>query len=336
MTKQSHSSSSRRTFLRQGGLATLSLGSASVTTIPQPSSSYLASCSCDGNIVKLFTTRVKAPIKVLLASDTHLWMDDDRGIPYRTYSARMAKAYNQTKHFQTKEATTPEASFQQIIDLAKSQKVDLVSLPGDLFSFPSEAAIDWVMQQLKTLEQPFQYTAGNHDWHYEGMEGKLADLRREWCEKRLKPLYQGQSYLMSAMDIKGVRFLSFDNSTNEILPEQLTFLRQQIASKVPLIVFAHIPFYVPGRSMGFGCGHPDWGWNSDRNFEIERRERWPKTGHSSTTLAFCRELFSANSLLGVFAGHTHRPSMDSFKGIPQIVAEANATGAYLDIQIMPL
>src|SRR5690606_39099339 len=102
--------------------------------------------------------------------------------------------------------------------------------PGDIFSFPSEAAIDWSMQQLASLSVPFQYTAGNHDWHYEGMEGSLVNLRKEWSEKRLKPLYQKENPLMSTIDINGVRIISIDNSVNEILPEQLQFFKQHVIS----------------------------------------------------------------------------------------------------------
>lgn len=327
---------SRRNFIKNSAIVGLTAPTAYYHANEPTTKPYLTSCSLTGHVVQLHTTAIKEPISVLMASDTHLWMDDERGLPYRQYSERMAKAYNSTKHFLTKEATNPEQSFQSLIQLTKERKADLLALPGDLFSFPSEAAIDWVMQQLSTLSTPFQYTAGNHDWHYEGMEGKLADLRREWCNKRLAPLYQGQNPLMSMVEIKGVRFVSFDNSTNEILPEQLTFLRTQIASKAPLVIFSHIPYYIPGRSMGFGCGNPTWGWDTDKNYAIERRERWPKTGHTSTTFAFCQALFAAPNVLGIFAGHTHKASMDTLHGTPQIVADANATGAYLDIQLLPL
>ena len=40
------------------------------------------------------------PAKLLVLADTHLFRDDERGAPYREFSGRMAKAYNQTTHFQ--------------------------------------------------------------------------------------------------------------------------------------------------------------------------------------------------------------------------------------------
>jgi predicted phosphodiesterase len=326
-------SSSRRKFIQNAGLVSLGWG---IDGSAATRNNFLHSFSQDQNQVRIYSDKIQKPVKIIMASDTHLWMDDARGDAFRQYSGRMAKAYNQTKHFITGEATDPNQSFQQIIQLTNDSKADLLTLPGDIFSFPSEAAIDWSMQQLASLSVPFQYTAGNHDWHYEGMEGSLVNLRKEWSEKRLKPLYQKENPLMSAIDINGVRIISIDNSVNEILPEQLQFFKQHVISGKPLLLFVHIPLYAPGRKTGFGCGHPDWGWDIDKGFEIERRERWPKSGHTKTTMDFHQQVFNAPNLLGVFAGHIHRPSMDVINGIPQFVTEANATGAYLEILVNPV
>jgi hypothetical protein len=48
------------------------------------------------------------------------------------------------------------------------------------------------------------------------------------------------------------------NSTYEILPEQLDFYRQQVSSNEPLVLLIHIPLYIPGHNLDFGCGHPEW------------------------------------------------------------------------------
>ena len=47
-----------------------------------------------------------------------------------------------------------------------------------------------------------------------------------------------------------------------------------------------------------------------------------------------REVFNTPNLLGVLAGHIHRPSLDVVNGVPQIVAEANAEGGYLDVELL--
>lgn len=94
----------------------------------------------------------------------------------------------------------------------------------------------------------------------------------------------------------------------------------------------HIPLYAPGRGIYFGCGHPEWGAKSDKIWQIERRPKWPESGHTATTLAFRNEVSAARNLLSVFAGHIHRQSLDCVNNIPQFVTEANASGGYLDVE----
>ena len=69
-------------------------------------------------------------------------MDDDRGTPFLNYSDRMAKAYNQTTHFKTREKTNPKKSFEKALEFAKKLNADVITLVGDIFSFPSELAIE--------------------------------------------------------------------------------------------------------------------------------------------------------------------------------------------------
>ena len=294
-----------------------------------------SSFAVDGNRMRFYTDTVTKPINVLVAADTHLFTDDKRGDPYRQFSGRMAAAYNETKHFQTGEPTNPEESFMRILERAQERNVDLLALVGDIFSFPSEAAIDWVGEKLEDAKVPYLYVAGNHDWHYEGMKGSLEELRATWIDKRLKPLYQGNDPLMSSYDVGEVRFLAIDNSHYQILPEQLKFFRAHVNSGKPLVLTVHIPLFAPGRPTGFGCGHPAWGAKTDRNFEVERRPIWPESGHTQVTLAFHREVFAASNLIGIFAGHIHRNSIDVINGTPQFVTDDNASGAFMDVEFLP-
>ena len=168
------------------------------------------------------------------------------------------------------------------------------------------------------------------------MKGKLASLRDKWTEKRLMPLYQGNNPLMAAYDIKGIRFLAIDNSTYEINDEQLIFLSEQVVSGLPLVLLVHIPMYAPGKKISFGCGNPFWRATTDRNSELERRTKWPENGHTKTTFEFYKKVFDSSNVMRIFAGHIHRNSIEIIKGKPQIVSDDNASGAYLDIDFMPL
>lgn len=324
---------SRRGLIRSAlaGSALSSLANVQAAAAPAVRTGF----SQDDNRVRLYSPAISKPVKVLVMADTHLFRDDERGMPYREFSGRMAKAYNQTKHFRTQAVTNPEVCFEETLKAAKDSGADAVVLAGDIFSFPSEAAVEWVMSRLEKAGLPWLYTAGNHDWHYEGMPGSSAELRQTWIEKRLRPLYLGRSSAMDVLDLAGVKVVVIDNSTYEIEPAQLAFFRQQVASGLPMVLCVHIPLFAPGRPVGFGCGHPAWGAATDKNFTIERRPQWRTEGHTQVTLDFHREVFSAPNLLGVFAGHTHQVSIDVQGGIPQVVTGANATGAHLVVEMLP-
>ena len=293
------------------------------------------SFALDGNVIRFYHPAIKERFNITMLADTHLFKDDERGVPFQQFSGRMAKAYNQTIHFQTGAATNPEESFRKTLEIAKQDQSKLDALIGDIFSFPSEAAVEWVASQLKEAQLPHLYVTGNHDWHYEGMEGSSHSLRDTWTQKRLRPIYQNDHPLMTVREISGVRFLALDNSTYQITPEQLAFFRKEVASQQPLVLMVHIPLYAPERSLGFGCGHPKWNAQNDKNYQLERRERWPETGHSQTTMQFHKEVFSCPNLLGILAGHTHKPTLDVVNGIPQVITPPNATGGYLKVEGIP-
>ena len=290
----------------------------------------------DNEKVSFYAEKIKKNLKVIHIADTHLFMDDERGIPYREFSNRMAKAYNQTTNFKTREKTTPMECFEKTLAYAKQVNADVITLVGDIFSFPSELAVEWVNSKLEATGIPYIYVAGNHDWHYEGMRGKLDTLRDTWIENRLLSLYQGKNPLMAAYDIKGIRFLAIDNSTYEINDEQLAFFSKHAASGLPLVLLVHIPMYAPGKSISFGCGNPNWNASTDRNYKLEKRPRWPVAGHSKTTFNFYDEVFNSPNLLGIFTGHIHKNSIEIINGKPQIVSDDNASGGYLDIDFLNL
>ncbi len=324
---------SRRHFVQGGAIASLSLPAFAQQRPSSPRQPV--AFAQDRNRIRILTPGLARAFNLLMLADTHLFRDDDRGKPFRSFSGRMAMAYNQTRHFESGEPTDPEKGFVEALRVAQKNKSSLVAMVGDIVSFPSEAAVEWVLAQLRESGLPSLYTAGNHDWHYEGMDGPLDTLRDTWTRQRLLPLYRGDPPLMSVRETEGVRVVAIDNSTYEIQPAQLDFLRQQIASNTPFILCVHIPLHAPGRSLGFGCGHPDWSAATDRNHQLERRVRWREGGHTRITFDFHREVFSAPNLLAVFAGHTHRASLDVVNGIPQFVTDPNATGAHLLVDFVP-
>jgi predicted phosphodiesterase len=282
--------------------------------------------------VRFYHSRVLEKFRCTFIADTHLSRDDERGRDFTLYSDRMSKAYLKTRHFQTGVETNPEEAFVNTLEIAKKENSSLLILAGDIFSYPSEAAITFVLQELKKIGIPYIFTAGNHDWHYEGMTGSADHLRKTWINNRLLALYQGEHPMYGVRKIHGIRIITLDNSTYEINEDQLDFFEDQLAKGDPILLCVHIPFYVPGRNVGFGCGHPEWNGMNDKNFELEKRERWPESGHSAITKNFYQRMKTSPQIIGILAGHIHKHSVAIFNhGFPQIVTSANAGGGYLTL-----
>ncbi len=271
---------------------------------------------------KFVCPELKDTVRIFVIGDTHIGDDDERGKPFEQYSKRMAAAFSKFDR---------RGNLAKAVKMAAGKKVDMVALVGDTISYPSHSGAEYIKATMDGCGVPWGYISGNHDWHYEGEEGSQVDMRARWTEKRLKPLYQGENPLMYAKTVKGLRLLFVDDSIYQILPEQLDFLKRELARGEPTILLMHIPMYTPGRTVSLGS--PDWGWDTDYGWKWERRERWPKEGCGETTKEFCRTALSAPNMLGIFAGHHHRQEMDNFHGLTQLVTPGHfsAPDAFLDL-----
>ncbi|MBO7622264.1 MAG: metallophosphoesterase [Victivallales bacterium] len=317
----------RRDFLKMGtGLAALMamcpgtglLAAEEETGRPSGQAAF----ALDGNNLRLQGLGLKKPVKLLVLADSHLSIDDERGIPYQDYSKRMAQYFKQSV-----------PNLEKAASVAKNRKFDMILMLGDMVSFPTAKGVETILEKIQPLETPFAYIAGNHDWHYEGEPGTEIELRKKWTEKTLKPLYQDHNPLCYNVVVNGINIVMMDTSVNEILPEQLDFWRAQVKTGLPMLLCCHIPLWVPGRTTSWGVGHPDWNAEHDKNWEIERRPQWPETSHTEVTRTFQREVFATTNLLGVIAGHVHRQCYDRYCGKFQITVKATGFGGSLDVSL---
>ena len=292
--------------------------------------------SSTGPNINIYSSAVSDTVRLMVFADTHLWMSDEREEPYREYSARMAGAYHSVKHFQTGAPTTPEESFLATIRLAQQRGVDAIAMLGDIVSYPSERGVEWIGEVLDTVAIPCYYTSGNHDWHYEGMEGSSESLREKWRGERLMSLFGDNDPDAYTVEVGDVRLLLVDDSNYKITPEQRDAVAAEVKSGKPFILMHHIPFYAPSRSVSFGIGHPDWSAATDKNYKIERREQWPAEGHTEVDYEFYDLATTAPNLLASIAGHVHSYGVDIIHGRPHYTVGANAQGAYYIVNIMPL
>ena len=92
----------RRSFFRKTSTALVGIGlttSSYANTAKKKIKKPVKVCATvDQQEVFIYADVIDESIRVVHIADTHLFKDDERGIPYQKFSNRMAKAYNQTTH----------------------------------------------------------------------------------------------------------------------------------------------------------------------------------------------------------------------------------------------
>ena len=269
---------------------------------------------CDG---------LERPLRVWQVSDSHLNLRDSRDDEYKDFYARMGGEWNP--------GLTAREAFERILEKAKGERPDLLLVTGDLISFPTLKNVEFAVERLDACGVPWLYTAGNHDWHFEGDSGSDAEQRERWIEKRLLPLYKGEDPMAYAKTIGGVKFLMIDNSTYNVDERQLEFFRAETAKGGPCVLAMHIPFWHRGWGV-FTCACPDWGADTDKYWQIERRQRWAER-QDDTTFEFRRATDEAEGLVAVLAGHLHKLDVVSDGGLAHATAPLAAVGEVLKVTI---
>ena len=281
--------------------------------------------------------RLQHKLKVLHLSDTHVTCSDETDLPFKQYSARMDRAYERTRHYQTGVSSVPIEYLRRLLQFAQGEKVDFIVLTGDIVNNPSRTSVSAVRRELENVNIPYAYVAGNHDWHYEGMTGTADQLRETWRKNHLRPLFHTDALSHYAVVKAGINFIAIDNSTYQVTEQQLRFFQAQMGLNLPAVLLMHIPLSL-GSFPSLQCGHPNWGSQRDRNYKIERRQRWPETGNLKSTLDFVRQVGRSDNLIALLCGHIHSARVDrvqplAFPGITsasalQYTTRAGAVGGH--------
>jgi predicted MPP superfamily phosphohydrolase len=223
---------------------------------------------------------LKDSLKIMQITDSHISIADEKESDFMKYGERMHKAYmNPRKHYSLDISKTTFEYLDDLLLKAKNEKIGLLILTGDIVNFPSSASVKYVYDRLMKTGIPWLYISGNHDWHYEGMNGSLDSLRMMWINKSLLPLYTGHDPLFYSETINGINFVGIDNSTGQVNDAQVGFLKDQLKRKEPVILISHIPY----------------------NFNR-------KTDQPGMVPLIDIILSNSNKIIAILAGHIHRSS----------------------------
>lgn len=274
--------------------------------------------------VYYYLNELESPFNVIFISDTHFTIEDERGKDFHDYSKRMGGQAVEPENYGTGNGC--DAGLSASLNKAKAASARLVILGGDIINFPSLASVEHIRAMMDTCGMAWVYTAGNHDWHYEGEPGDSYSQREKWTATNLAPLYQGENPMYSSRVINGINFVTIDNSIIEITDKQLGFFEEQIKKGLPVVLAVHVPLYLQGHNIDYCCGSPVWNADHDIYYEIERREPWPEEGTSATTYKFRDLAINHPAVIGIFAGHTHEEGIDYINDRIQYVSDANLKG----------
>ena len=270
-------------------------------------------------------------LTLLHITDSHMAAADDRDPEALEHATRFQALFEE----RTPDHVPPRQLFEKALAHANAINADATLLTGDIIHFPSHAALELIEQGVQTLQSPYLYTLGNHDWYFPHLDWnddtRLAHYPRFDHLTNKTPAAQ-------VLDIEDIRLIAIDNSNYHTTPEQLDFLRQQLATDRPCLLFIHIPIAIPSlipavvevwkEPIVMGAD----GWSE------EGKKKWRVADNNESTLA-CRQLLieEAQNLVGIFCGHVHFPHADEVHpGCMQYVTKPGFEGGYREIKLRPL
>lgn len=272
-------------------------------------------------------------VKVMHITDTHIIAGDSRDPEATQHVDSYGPAFGNS----TPEGVPTTKLFASLLDGGLAMGADCTALTGDIIHFPSQAALEIVEAGVRRLDSPYVYTLGNHDWYYPHLQWN--DATRQEYYPRFYP-FTRDNPACQVVEVGGVRLVALDNSTYQVTDAQVHFLRQQLASGQPCLLFIHIPLSLTSLApvvmerwdapimMG-----AEKGWNE------ENRRTW-RTGGPLESTRSCCELITgseAGNLAAVFCGHVHFSHAGEFApGRYQYVTAPGFEGHSRFVRLLPM
>lgn len=275
---------------------------------------------------------LQRPITLLQITDSHLVEVDHRDPETVAAGAKLRENFiaNSPSGWNTRQ------HLQQAIARANELDVDYVVLTGDMIHFPSAANLETFEYELKALKAPYLYMSGNHDWQFPHLP--VSEATRAEYYPSLHRFTDGNP-ACQARDVHGVRLVALDNSTYQIDDVQLAFLREQINTELPCLLFIHIPIYTPALTPSVLSKFDAPIMMAAPGWTPEAQAEWGVRDADDSTIACHRLLVEsgAPTIAAIFCGHVHFAHEAPFsEGQVQYVTRPGFEGGYRIIRLLPM
>ena len=274
---------------------------------------------------------LERPLILVHITDSHMAEADQRDPRALESVAKIQKTFEE----HTPNGESAREVFVRTIKHCERLSADCTILTGDIIHFPARAALDAIANGVDSLKGQYLYTLGNHDWHFPYLQWN-DDTRN--AHYYLFADLTGGNPAAQVLQLAGVRLVALDNSNYQVTPGQLKFLRDQLHSGDPCLLFLHIPLYVPSLApavierwkVPIMMAAPGW-------TEETRKQVMIRPDDESTTA--CLRLLAegdVDNLVGIFCGHVHFAHTDQLgPGCFQYVTQPGFAGGYREIRLQP-
>ena len=266
-------------------------------------------------------------------TDSHFAEWDERDAQSRADGERVLGIFQE----RTPDGAPPRHIFAQALQQSNALGVDATVLTGDIIHFPAWAGLEALEAEIGVLQAPYLYTLGNHDWHFAHLPWGEA-MRAAHYGRFARLTDPGPAAQVRRLG--NVLLVALDNSTYQVDERQVDFLRQQLDTGLPCLLFVHIPVDMPTlRPAVVQRWKAPIVMGAEDGWDEESRAQWLSDGVGPATRAFMELIQSerAANLAGIFCGHVHFVHADAFApGRFQYVTKPGFEGGYRQIRLQGL
>lgn len=184
-----------------------------------------------------FELGLKVPVRVAHITDPHLTLADERD------AGLISHAVGRTEVFWKEAASigmNAAEAFEKAVESA-AKTCDLTVITGDVLDFVSEKNLETSDRILSGKD--YLFAAGNHEFCPKvGIPDSFARKRDLW--DRIQKHYRGNMGYDHRV-VGGVNLVTLDNGFYSFNANQILFLKEQIALKLPIVLFCHVPLSEP-------------------------------------------------------------------------------------------